>query len=89
MVIDRINRAVRRFLKKKKAEVTIRSESYVEVLENALGRKLDHSNAADMGLLDQFVMMNKRLEGASLPIKQQVRRLWEQELKALKEKEST
>jgi hypothetical protein len=73
---------------RKKVEITIRSESYVEVLENALGRKLDHSNAADMGLLDQFVMMNKRLDGASLPIKQQVRRLWEQELRALRAESS-
>lgn len=79
------NRATRRLAKKKGVEVIIRSESMVEVLENALGRKLDHSNAADMGLLDQFVDMNNRLTNQPPSVKERVRKLWYEELQKMNE----
>ena len=82
-----MNRAWRRLVKRKKkdVEIIVRSESMVEVLENALGRKLDHANAADMGLLDQFAEMNKRLETQPPSIKEQVRKLWHEELQKMNE----
>ena len=82
-----MNRAWRRLVKRKKkdVEIIVRSESMVEVLENALGRKLDHANAADMGLLDQFAEMNKRLETQPPSIKEQVGKLWHEELQKMNE----
>lgn len=82
-MIQKINRALKRWMRKHDAEVTIRSESYVEVLENALGRKLDTSSAADMGLLDEFVDMNKRLEQAPQYMRQRIRKLWYEAIKEM------
>ncbi len=80
-----LNRVMRRFAKfnKKRVEIIIRSESMVEVLEKALGRKLDHESAADMGLLDEFVKMNDRLNGQPPQVKERIRKMWEIELKKL------
>lgn len=80
-MIEKMNRAIRRWMKKKDVEIIIRSESYVEVLENALGRKLEPDSAADMGLLDEFVDMNKRLDQAPQYMRQRIRKMWFEALK--------
>lgn len=81
------NRATRRLATKKGLEVIIRSESMVEVLENALMRKLDHANAADMGLLDEFTKMNARLAVQPPAIKERVRQMWFEEIRKMNEQQ--
>lgn len=77
------NRATRRFAKKKHFEVIMRSESMSEVLENILKRPLNHESSLDMGLLEEFTLMNDRLASQPPHIKEKVRELWFNEIKAI------
>lgn len=82
------NRFMRRLIRKKKVEVIVRSESLTEVLENILERKLNPESALDMGMLDQFEQLNKRLEVQPPTIKEKVRALWFEEIKKIKAESS-
>ena len=77
-MLGKLNRFARRLIRRnpEKYEVVIRSESNVEVLEKMLERKLDHESAADMGLLDSFAEMNKRLANAPPAMQERIRLIW-------------
>lgn len=70
------SRAIRRMLRKKKAEIIVRSESVTEVFEKFLGRKVNPESTVDMGMLDLFNDMNQRLAMAPPETRQKVMKLW-------------
>jgi len=85
-MIGKLNRFARRMIRRNpdKYQVVVRSESMVEVLEKMLDRKLDHGSAADMGLLDSFSEMNKRLSNAPPAMQEAVRQIWFNGIKEIK-----